>query len=208
MPKTYKISPDKPFDEALRHVVEVLNRGGLVVFPTETFYGIAADAENPEGLERLARLKGREAEKPFPLIISSVEQLAQLTADKLPPIAQELINRYWPGPLTLVLDARPGVNPRLLSKDNGIGVRVSPWLCAASLAEALGRAITATSANLAGGAPAQTIDQLDPAVAEAVDIILDGGPTPGGQASTVLDVRVDPPVVLRQGPIYIPEAID
>ena len=202
MPKTYKISPNKPSDEVLRHAVEALIRGGLVVYPTETFYGIAADVESTEGLEKLAQLKGREAEKPFPLIISNAKQLTQL-ADKLPPLAQELIDRYWPGPLTLVLNAKPNVHARLLSKDNSIGVRLSSWPCAAALSNALDKAITATSANLAGGPPAQTIDQLDPAIAEAVDIILDGGPTPGGQASTVLDVRVEPPVVLRQGPIKI-----
>jgi L-threonylcarbamoyladenylate synthase len=206
MAKTYKIDPERPSHEYLRHAAQVLSQGGLVVFPTETFYGIAADSENPKGLERLAQLKGREAEKPFPLIIASVEQLEQL-AEQVPEIASKLISLYWPGPLTLVMNAKPGVHARLLSKDNGVGVRVSPWPCARALAEALGRAITATSANLAGGQPAQRVEDLDPEVVSAVNTILDGGPSPGGQASTVLDVRLDPPKVLRQGPIHIPEAI-
>lgn len=205
MAQTYIMDPERLSDEDLRQIAQVLSQGGLVVFPTETFYGIAADAENPKGLERLARLKGREAEKPFPLIIASAEHL-ELLAEQVPEIATELISRYWPGPLTLVLTAKPGVHARLLSKDNGVGVRVSPWPCARELARALGRAITATSANLAGGPPARRIEDLDSGVASAVDIILDCGPTPGGQASTVLDVRVDPPKVLRQGPIHIPEA--
>jgi L-threonylcarbamoyladenylate synthase len=134
-------------------------------------------------------LKGREADKPFPLIVGSVEQLLPLVGG-FSNFVQKIMDIHWPGPLTLVMDARPGAHPRLLSDNNGIGMRLSSWPMASALSNALDKAITATSANLAGGTPAQTIDQLDPAVAEAVDIILDGGPTPGGQASTVLDVRV------------------
>ncbi len=202
MSKTYIIDAHDPPEDVLHHAAQALRQGGLVVFPTETFYGIAADAQNPEGLEKLAKLKGREAEKPFPLIVSSVLQLAPLVG-QIPAAAQKLIARYWPGPLTLVMNAKSGLHPRLLSKDNGVGVRVSPWPCAKGLAQALGRAITATSANLTGGAPARRIADLNPEVASAVDIILDCGATPGGQASTVLDVRVAPPLVLRQGPIRI-----
>ncbi len=185
---------------------QILGKGGLVVFPTETFYGIAADTNSPDGLERLAKLKVRGAQKPFPLIVSSMEQLDPLVSE-ISTFVHKLMDLHWPGPLTLVMDAKPGVHPRLLSNNNGIAIRLSSWPCAVALAQALDNAITATSANLAGGAPAQTIAQLDPAVVEAVDIILDGGPTPGGQASTVLDVRVDPPLVLRQGPVHIPEAV-
>lgn len=185
---------------------QILASGGLVVFPTETFYGIASDSQNPEGLAKLAELKDREAAKPFPLIISSVDQLDSLVG-ALPALAQKITDIHWPGPLTLVMEARPGVHPKLLSDNNGIGVRLSSWPIARALAEALGRAITATSANLAGGPPAKTVAELDPAVLDAVDLVLDGGPTPGGLASTVLDVRSDPPKVLRQGPIHIPGAI-
>jgi L-threonylcarbamoyladenylate synthase len=195
-----------PPKDIMEHSAQVLAKGGLVVFPTETFYGIAADSQNSEGLEKLANLKGREADKPFPLIVGSVEQLLPLVGG-FSNFVQKIMDIHWPGPLTLVMDARPGAHPRLLSDNNGIGMRLSSWPMASALSNALDKAITATSANLAGGTPAQTIDQLDPAVAEAVDIILDGGPTPGGQASTVLDVRVYPPVVLRQGPVSIPEAV-
>lgn len=205
MAKLYSIDHHKPPIDVLEYSAQVLANGGLVVFPTETFYGIAADSQNPDGLEKLANLKGRDAEKPFPLIVSSVDQL-DLLVGGFSIFVQKFMDIHWPGPLTLVMEAKAGVHPRLLSHNNGIAARLSSWPCAAALSNALGKAITATSANLAGGAPAQTIAQLDPAVAQAVDIILDGGPTPGGQASTVLDVRVDPPLVLRQGPVHIPEA--
>ena len=206
MPKVFSINPGNPPKDFLQHSAQVLSQGGLAVFPTETFYGIAADSQNPDGLEKLAKLKGREAEKPFPLIISSAAQLDPLVGE-ISTFVQKLMDFYWPGPLTLVMDAKPGVHPRLLSDNNGIGIRLSSWPIAQALAGALDRAITATSANLAGGPPASKVVELDPAVVEAVDIILDGGPTPGGLASTVLDVRVDPPKVLRQGPIQIPQAI-
>jgi L-threonylcarbamoyladenylate synthase len=206
MPKVFELDPNNPPTDSMEHAAQILGSGKLVVFPTETFYGIAADSHNQSGLMRLARLKDREAVKPFPLIISSTTQLDPLVSE-FSKFVQELTDLYWPGPLTLVMQAKPGVHPQLLSDNNGIGVRLSSWPIAAALAGALDRAITATSANLAGGPPASQVSELDPAVIDAVDLILDGGPTPGGLASTVLDVRVEPPKVLRQGPIQIPGAV-
>lgn len=206
MSKVLEVDSTKPAKDLIEHSAQILASGGLVVFPTETFYGIAADSQNSDGLAKLAKLKDREAAKPFPLIISSVDQLDSLVGD-LSTFVHKITNFHWPGPLTLVMQAKAGVHPKLLSDNNGIGVRLSSWPIAQALANALDRAITATSANLAGGQPAKTVDELYPAVVEAVDLILDGGPTPGGLASTVLDVRCDPPKVLRQGPIQIPGAI-
>jgi L-threonylcarbamoyladenylate synthase len=206
MSKLFKLDTTKPARDLIERSAQILVSGGLVVFPTETFYGIAVDSQNPDGLTKLAILKDREAEKPFPLIISSVDQLNPLVGD-LSTFVQKITDFHWPGPLTLVMEAKPGVNPKLISDNNGIGIRLSSWPIARALANALGRAITATSANLAGKPPAKTVAELDPAVIDAVDLVLDGGPTPGGLASTVLDVRCDPPKVLRQGPIHIPGAV-
>jgi L-threonylcarbamoyladenylate synthase len=190
----------RPPAEALARAAAVLAAGGLVIVPTETFYGLAADTASPTGLARLAELKGRPEGKPFPLIIAGPEQLADLAAE-VPAAGQELMARHWPGPLTLVLPARPGLDPRLVSADGGVAVRVSPQPAARGLAAALGRAITATSANPAGGPPAARVEELDPEVAAAAELILDAGPAPGGLASTILDVRREPPAVLRAGPI-------
>ena len=206
MPKLFSIDHGNPPADLIEHSAQILASGGIVVFPTETFYGIAADTQSSDGLMKLAKLKDREAEKPFPLIVSSVSQLDPLVSE-ISTFVQKIMDFHWPGPLTLVMEAKPGVHPKLLSNNNGIGVRLSPWPIAAALAGALDRAITATSANLAGHPPVSQVADLDPAVAEAADLILDGGPTPGGLASTVLDVRVDPPRVLRQGPIQIPGAV-
>ena len=185
---------------------EILRQGGLVIFPTETFYGIAAAWDQPRALERLAELKGREASKPIALSAADASQIDPLVKD-VSGLARGLMARFWPGPLTLVLTARAGLHPCLVSADGGVGVRVSPHPAAAGLSRALGRAVTATSANPAGrGAPRRAAD-LDPALARGVDLVLDLGPTPGGPASTVLDARRDPPVILRAGAAEVPGAV-
>lgn len=191
-----------PDPAALAQAAEALAQGGLVIFPTETLYGIAADHGNPHALERLAALKGREADKPFPLILASAAE-AEALAQDIPPQARDLMARFWPGPLTLVLTAQPGLHPLLLSAQGGVGLRVSSHPVAAGLARALSRAVTATSANLAGQPPVSRAQDLAPALLAGVDLVLDAGPTPGGPASTVLDCRWWPPKLLRQGAITL-----
>lgn len=185
---------------------EILRQGGLVVFPTETFYGIAAAWDQPRALERLAELKGRDASKPIALSAADAGQVDPLVKD-VSELARGLMARFWPGPLTLVLTARAGLHPCLVSADGGVGVRVSSHPAAAGLSRALGRAVTATSANLAGRDSPRRAADLDPALVRGVDLVLDLGPTPGGPASTVLDARLDPPVILRAGAAEVPGAV-
>lgn len=194
------VSPLGPDPQVLARAGELLARGGLVIFPTETLYGLAADHANPRALDRLAALKGRAETKPFPLILAQASEAQSLARD-IPPQAQALMGRHWPGPLTLVLRARPGLHPRLVSGSGGVGMRLSPHPVAAGLARALGRAITATSANLAGQPAAARPQDLDPALLAGADLLLEAGPTPGGPASTVLDCLAWPPKVLRQGAV-------
>lgn len=186
----------------LEDAAQVLAAGGLAIFPTETFYGLAADHTSPTALARLTALKGREENKPLALILSEGSEAERLAVN-LTPTAKKLMARHWPGPLTLILQARPGLNPCLVSADGGVGMRVSPHQAANALAQALGRAITATSANLAGRPAVARVADLDPAVAAGVDVILDMGACPGGMASTVADARREPPKVLRAGPVDI-----
>ncbi len=196
-PETIVLDPGRPDPGGLERAAAVLRRGGLAIFPTETLYGIAADSGNPVALERLAALKGREEQKPIALILSDsaeIQRLAELT-----PVAIELMTSGWPGPLTLVLAAEPGLHPSLVSADGGVGARLSPHPVAAGLARALGRAITATSANPAGGTAPSTIAELDPAIAAGVDLIIDAGPCAGGPPSTVADARGKKPKLLRKG---------
>lgn len=193
-----RLDPSTPEPELLARAGEVLAGGGVAVIPTETLYGLAADSANDKGLERLAAIKGREARKPFPLIIGEMAHLDALVAE-VSPLARDLAARFWPGPLTLVLPARPGLSPRLVSSEGGVAVRLSSHPVAAGLAKALGRAVTATSANPAGGPPPAVVAELDTGLAGRLDLILDAGPCPGGEPSTILDLCGDQPVLLRPG---------
>ena len=156
------------------------------------------DHQNAFALDRLVALKNRSGQSPLALILSSAEEADRL-AEPISPLARGLMTRHWPGPLTLVLAARPGLHSALVSADGGVGMRLSPHPVAAALARGLGRAITATSANLSGRPPAVRVEDLDPVIRRGVDLVLDGGPCPGGPASTVLDARGDPPKLLRAG---------
>ena len=195
------LDPEQPSPVFLTWAAQELSDGGLVIYPTETLYGIAADISNPAALERLAAFKGREPNKPFGLILARPQEAGEL-AQEISPAARELMERHWPGPLTLVLEAKAGLHPSLVHQ-GGVAMRCSPHPVAAGLAQALGRAITATSANLSGQAAPDKAADLDQALVDGCEVLLDSGPTPGGPASTVVDARQTPPVVLRQGAIEI-----
>ena len=188
--------------EEIKAAVAVLRKGGLVVFPTETLYGLAADALNREAVDRLVTVKDREEGKPVALIAPDREAVLQL-ADSVDDYSLGLMEKHWPGPLTLVLKARPGLHPALLNKEGQVGVRISPHPVALALAKGLGRAITATSANLSGQPPAARVEDLSPALLARVDMVLDDGPCPGGPASTIVDAKSDPPRIIRQGAIRL-----
>lgn len=197
-----RLDSERPDPAVLAEAAAVLERGGLVVIPTETLYGIAADMLNSSALERLAGLKGRDAAKPFPLILAERAEAANLTRE-LTPLARRLMDRHWPGALTLVLKARQKLCPRLVGSGGGVAVRLSSHPVAAGLAAALGRAITATSANPGGlPAPSRPLD-LHPDIAAGVDLILDAGPTPGGPPSTLVDLTGGRPKVLRAGAVAV-----
>ncbi len=197
-----RLDPRRPDPAGLARAARVLEQGGVVAFPTETLYGLAVDYRNADALARLAALKGREATKPFPLILARAAEAEELAAE-IPLPVRGLMARFWPGPLTLVLAARPGLSPRLVSAQGGVGMRVSPHPVAAGLARALGRAITATSANLSGRPAVERPELLDPELLAGVDMLIDAGPTPGGPASTVLDAQAWPPRVLRAGALSL-----
>jgi len=189
--------------DVLGRAVRILAGGGLVAYPTETFYGIGADAFSAGAVARVFALKGRGAANPIPLILPDPAALRRVARD-VPDAARVLSERFWPGPLTLVLHAARDL-PDLIAAGTGkVGVRVSSHPVARGLAASFGGPITATSANRSGEEPARSIATLDPLVAAGLDLILHGGETPGGPASTVLDLTCDPPRVLRAG--RVPES--
>ena len=196
-----KIDPKKPDASFMERAMFSVLGGGLVVIPTETFYGIAVDSANNNALTRLSLLKDRPQDKAFPLIVANFAQLEALVSE-VPSPAKDLMDRHWPGPLSLIFPARWGLPGELVHR-GGIAVRQSPNTVASALADSVGRAITATSANLSGESAPSSIDDLDDRIIDAVDIILDAGPCPGGLPSTLADVRQNPPVVLRQGSVFL-----
>ncbi|MBI3784240.1 MAG: threonylcarbamoyl-AMP synthase [Deltaproteobacteria bacterium] len=177
----------------------ILAAGGIVVYPTETLYGLGADALNLQALERLVRLKGREPGKPISVLVSDTTMLSLLVAD-IPPLARRLMQRFWPGPLTIVFAASASVPEALSGGSGGIGVRVSSHPVATALVRALGKPLTTPSANPAGQPPPVTIAEARGYFGKGVDEYLDGGRLPGEPASTVVDVRQGLRVV-REGAV-------
>lgn len=188
--------------DGLSAAVDTLARGGIVVYPTETLYGLGADAASDAALRRLAGLKGRGAAKPFPVLVSSRSMLLEIVA-ALSGAAERLIEEFWPGALTLVLPARAHLSPLLTANRGTIGVRISSHPVARSLVERLGRPVTATSANPGGEPPAMEVAQARRYFGSAVDAYVDGGPTGGEPASTVVDLSAGPPRLLREGAIPV-----
>jgi len=184
---------------ALAAAAGALADGGLVVYPTETVYGLGADASNPRALERLVAVKGREPGKPISVLVSDLRMLGDLVSE-VPPLAARLLRRFWPGPLTIVLAARATLSPLLTGDDGGIGVRLSSHATATALVRALGRAVTAPSANPAGQPPPLTVHDARAYFGPRVDFYLDGGPVRGEPASTVVDARAELQVI-REGAI-------
>jgi len=190
----------------IRKVGRVILQGGVAAFPTETFYGLGADARNEEALQKIFQLKGREENKPLLLLIGDRDWLSGLVRN-IPPVAGRLMEKFWPGPLTLVFEASPRLSALLTGGTGTVGVRLSPHPVAQALIQAVGRAITATSANLSGQPSASVAAEVFRALGNRVDAILDGGQTAGGLGSTVLDLSSPAPRIIRRGVISRAELV-
>lgn len=189
----------------IEEAISTLRRGGVVAYPTETSYGLAVDALDERALARLIQLKGREAAKAISLIVTG-RPMAEALCAEISARADQLMAAHWPGPLTLVLPARGGLPPALVS-DGAVALRQSSHPLAAALVAAWGRPITATSANRAGQPAARTPHEVRAGFADAEGLdallVLEGGDTVGGPASTLARVRGDRIEVLRQGAVAI-----
>jgi L-threonylcarbamoyladenylate synthase len=193
-----KIDPGKPDDEPLVEAVEILRAGGVVAFPTETFYGLGTDARRKEAVEKIFRIKGRNFQTPISVIVDNDREAIPLVAE-LPAAAKILMQQFWPGALTMLFAASPAVLPRLTAGTGKIGIRVSSHPVARLIAERLAGPLTATSANLSGGPECSTADEVIRVFGESLDAVIDGGTTAGGLGSTILDVTVSPPLIRREG---------
>jgi L-threonylcarbamoyladenylate synthase len=200
------VNPRSPEPEAIGRAEAVIRAGGVVCFPTRCLYGLGAGALDAAAVERVYEIKQRPADMPLLVLISRSAQLAELAA-RVPPMAKMLIERFWPGRLTLVLEAQPLIPARLTAGTGKIGIRLAAHPVARALVEAFAGPITGTSANLSGESGCRQIAALDPRIARQVDLILDGGALKGGVGSTVVDVTGENPVVIREGDISRPEIL-
>ncbi len=186
----YKIDAQNFEPEELIPAAKILREGGLVGFPTETVYGIAASARNPEAIHRLREMKGRPPDKPFSLHVADVDEVPTLV-EHISPLAQSLIDLYWPGPLTIIF---PG------SAGKGIGVRLPKHAVARELVRLSGGPIVAPSANLSGNPPAENVEQVLAEFDGKIDAVIDSGRAAIRQASTVIRVSTDDDFeILREG---------
>ena len=179
----------------------LLKEGGVAAYPTDTLYGLGAVVTNARAVERVRAIKGRSAAQGLPVLVGSVEQLPRL-AIEVPHLAIELADRFWPGGLTLVLRKHPSI-PDLVTSGGTIAVRQPDHPVPLALIDECGSPITGTSANKSGGGQPADAQEVISQLGGEVDMVLDGGRCPGGVPSTILDVSVDPPQVLRAGVISL-----
>lgn len=184
----------------LEKAVDVLNKGGIIAYPTETFYGLGARFDMEDSLARIYEIKGRSEEKPMPLIISSREQLA-LIAEPVSSLSRDLMDKFWPGPLTILLQAKKGLSRYLTSDTGKIAVRIPGKSFAYDLVQAAGFPVTSTSANLAGQPPAYNAASAEGYFKGTVDLIIDTGETAGGLPSTIVDISEIKIRVIREGAV-------
>lgn len=186
---------------------EILRDGGLIAFPTETYYGLAADPFNESALRRLFTLKGRSTVKPVLVLLPSRAAISRMTG-VVPDIAEQLMDRFWPGPLTMVFPARQGLSALLTGGTGTVGVRLSPHPVARALLQAFGGPLTATSANRSGGRAAVTEGEVRQIFGSEVDMVLSGGRTPGGKPSTLIGFTGNSVECIREGCIPYPEIVN
>ena len=196
----WPIFSQAPEKAVIQKAVAVLKRGGVIAFPTSTLYGLGADAANPAAIQRIFAIKFRSPKQAILILIRDKAWLPKLVK-KIPPVAINLMDAFWPGGITMVFQASQNILPDLMGDTGKIGIRVPKHPVAAAIVSELDRPLTGTSANLSGRPGCFNVDNLDVEVAAKLDGVLDAGPLTGGRGSTVIDVTEDPPQILREGTI-------
>ena len=179
-----------PTPQNINQAAEIVKNGGLIAYPTETVYGLGVDPYNAEAIQKIFIAKGRAEDKGIILLIRGVNDLSTLVR-AVSPTAQMLIDAFWPGPLTLVFRANPDLSPTLLGGRDTVALRHSSSPIATLLLTALGGPLTSTSANRSTEPPARSASEVQNALGEHLDLILDGGPSDSALPSTLVDVSTD-----------------
>ncbi|MEQ1759732.1 MAG: L-threonylcarbamoyladenylate synthase [Vicinamibacterales bacterium] len=202
MAEILEIDPNAPADDAIERAAAIIRAGGLVAFPTETVYGLGADATNASAVRRIFHAKGRPATDPLIVHVASVAD-ALAVVSHLPPGAEQLARAFWPGPLTLVMPRAASIGDEVTAGLDTVAVRVPAHPIAQALVRAARVPVAAPSANLFSRPSPTRAEHVERDLGDRIDLIIDGGPTMVGIESTVVDLTVDPPVVLRPGGVTL-----
>jgi L-threonylcarbamoyladenylate synthase len=197
--KVIEISPEIIAVDKIDEIVEVLKRNGVIVYPTETFYGLGANGFSAKAIKKVYRLKKRDPIRPLSVVISDISMLDQVVSE-IPPLFRPLISEFWPGPLTIILKASPKVSKELKGEGT-IGVRLTGHKWVRSLVSRAKFPITATSANISGETPISDPKKAKELFEGNVDLVVDGGMTQGIIPSTVVDMSGEEPRLVREGKI-------
>jgi L-threonylcarbamoyladenylate synthase len=199
-----KFSPDMA--EQISRGAEVLRSGGIVAYPTDTVYGLGADIYNDNAVKKVFAAKARPLNLPMPVLIANNSD-AMALIEQQPDVAQVLMDKFWPGGLTIIFKRNTSLQSIVLAGSEKIGIRVPGHALTRKLIELAGGPIAGTSANLHDKPDALTATEVKSQLGSSVDLIIDGGACPGGIESTIIDVTVNPPAIVRQGIIPL-EAIN
>jgi L-threonylcarbamoyladenylate synthase len=194
------VDPEAPQRDALNEAAKWIRAGRVVAIPTDTLYGLAADPFNAAAVALVFAIKGRPDRQPLPLIAADTEQIAAHLG-RLPGAAERLAARFWPGPLTLLIPATDRLAAGVSAGTGRVGVRIPRDGVARAICSAVERPITATSANVSGHPPASDPAEVERALGNQLDLLIDVGPTPGGLPSTIVDVTTGPPTLVRPGAV-------
>ena len=201
--ETYEIlsvDTESPEQDTIGKAAASMKKGGLVVFPTSSFYGLGTEAFNAEAVDKVFRVKNRDPQKPVLILVASLADVATLVRS-IPKTAMRLMEAFWPGGLTLVFHAADLLPSNLTGYTGKIGIRLASHPVASALITAMGDPITGTSANLSGKSSCTTVAEIDRYIKDQADLVLDAGKLAGGKGSTVVDVTQDPPKILREGAV-------
>jgi L-threonylcarbamoyladenylate synthase len=185
-------------NEILYRAVTLVRNGGVIIYPTETVYGIGCDPYNSEACQRICRIKGREETKPFILLAWSLTQVEECTG-KLSGTAHQLAKAFWPGPLTIVIKPLKHLPVHIIGPSGGVAFRVTSHPIAVELAQGVGSPLISTSANKTGYPPVTTYEEACALFRDDVDMILEGQQTIMEKSSTIIDLTFSPPRILREG---------
>ncbi|MCD6224125.1 MAG: threonylcarbamoyl-AMP synthase [Deltaproteobacteria bacterium] len=198
--KIKKINPDDPDPKLISEAVNIIRKGGIIAFPTKGLYGIGADAFNFKAVKRIFDIKRRPLNKPVLVLINDLKDLDRL-ATHVPKTAKLIIDAFWPGNITIVFKAKEALPDNLTAGSGKVGVRLPVHKVSRALVGRINGPITGTSANISGKMGCSNVEDMDISIIDKLDLILDAGHLKGGPGSSVIDVTLDPPEILREGEI-------